>query len=167
MMKKNILLIVSLITSFICKGQVRAFPDTSKIQIAKNLWAKPGAYYVDLAEVDIKKVYLDPENIEDIQVIKGEDAKFYSGDKGVTVLTRKTKTKLLTLGDIATQVSNDSLKSFKFIIDDMLIGDTTNVRLESTVIQNIEILRNTTNKVDHGFSRSVYILLTTTLKRKD
>jgi hypothetical protein len=164
---KNILLIVLLSSPLVCTGQVHTLPDTRRIKIAESVWAKPGTCYLDLVEVDLSKIYLDTENVEDMRVIKGEDAKLWSGAKGVTVITRKKKKELLTLGHIADKFPADSLKSFRFIIDDKFVADTSGIRLEDTVIKNIRILGNAIGKVDHGFSQSVDILLTTTLNKKD
>jgi len=163
---KQIILIVISTLPFISKGQIRILPDTSRIAISHNFLAKPGTYYLDSVEIDPTKVYLDPENIKDIKVLKGEDSKLFSGSQGVIVITRKTNRKLSTLGDIARKFPADSLKQFKFIIDDKIVTDTSKVRLEATVIKQIKVLRNTDGKVDHGFSQSVDILLTTSLKKK-
>ncbi|MFN7494031.1 MAG: hypothetical protein ACK5RG_14020 [Cyclobacteriaceae bacterium] len=164
---KNIFLIVLLSSPLVCTGQVHTLPDTSRIKIADNVWAKPGTCYLDLVEVDLSKIYLDPENVKDMRVIKGEGAKLWSGAKGVTVITRKEKKELLTLGYIADKFPADSLKSFRFIIDDKFVADTSGVRLEEAVIKNMKVLRNATGKVDHGFSQSVDIFLTTVLNKKD
>jgi len=151
---------------FISEGQIRILPDTSKIKISETFWATPGSCYLDSIEIKTDKIYLDPSNIKEIKTFKGADNAIFSGSKGAVLITRKNKRPLVTLADIKIQTSNKDTIPYKFIIDEILIEDTSGVRLEAAVIEKIDILRNASNKWDHGYDRTTSILITTKLKNK-
>jgi len=163
-MKIKIVLLTTLAIPLMCDAQTKSHSDTTLIKVSDKFWAKAGAVYLDSVETDLTKVYLNPANVQEIRKIKSDDAKLYSTNEGVTFITRKRKDKLLSLGSLVRQLPYDSLRPFRFVIDEKLITDTTNVRIEPTIVKNIEILRNGKYKADHGYHRSIDVLLTTTLK---
>jgi hypothetical protein len=159
-MKQFVTLLIIMLP-FVSKGQTRTLPDTNKIKISSTFWATPGSYYLDSIEIKTDKVYLDPNNIKEIKMFKGADSYIWSGSKGAVLITRKRKQPLCPLADIKIQLSSKVSSVYKYIINKKLIEDTLGVRIESTAIKKIEILRNSSNSVDHGFDNSTYILLTT------
>ncbi len=158
---KQLLTLLIIILPIVSNGQKFTLPDTNKIKISGTFWATPGSYYLDSIEIETDKVYLDPENIKEIKMFKGADSYIWSGSKGAVLITRKRKQPLCPLADIKIQSSNKVPLVYKYIINKKLIEDTLGVRIEPTAIKKIEILRNSSNKVDHGFDNSTYILLTT------
>lgn len=156
------LLLIVFVCPLVCVGQGQ-LPDTSRIRIADNIWAKPGSYYLDLVEIDVKKVfqYLDFDNILYIKAIRGNDSAIFSGASRVFVITRKIKQPLIPLGYIAKGYTSDVPESFQFIIDDMLMADTAGVRIESSAIKKLEFLKYNGGHDAHGMNRTINVLITT------
>ena len=143
-------------------GQTKTLPDTvTKIKVSPTFWAIPGKTYVDSIEIDISKTYLDPDNIKEIKTYKGQDATIFSEAGGAILITRKKKLPFISLFDIGSQkAKEDSLLPKIFIIDKKLITDTLNVRLETSVIKSIEILKDSNKGVIHDTPKKNYLIRT-------
>jgi hypothetical protein len=88
-----------------------------KIVINDTLIAKPGECYVDGIKIELDKVIIHENNLEDIKVYKGESSKIYSGGLGATIIKRKKNYDFVLLS--------------KFVAD--LKKEPTNLKEEQTI----------------------------------
>ncbi|SIR50519.1 hypothetical protein SAMN05421545_3961 [Pontibacter lucknowensis] len=160
------ILVKLLLLSCTSIAQTRVLPDTSKIKVSNTFWVKPGSYYLDSVEIDLKKVYLDPENILEVKSVKGTDSYLFSGSRSATLYTRKVKDPLISLADIKIENYPADSKRIRFLIDGKLIEDTTGIKLETTTIKRIEVLRHSKSKAAHGYENLTQILISTKIEDK-
>jgi len=89
----------------------------------------PAAYYVDSQQIDFQKVYVNPQNISNINVQNG-----LSADKktnGQVYISLKTPyTSFLTLADITRKQGDIKEKKILYIIDNNVVTDTAGVRID-------------------------------------
>jgi hypothetical protein len=103
---------------------------------AAQLPANSPAFYIDSQLVNFASVYLDPDNIDHISVVKGTDYVLHSN--GRLYLTLKQPfTSFLTLADIVRRQTDISEKKILFIINDKVIRDTTGVRIDPGLIGEV------------------------------
>lgn len=141
-------------------GQVGKTSDSTKIKVSETFWAKPDKVYIDSIEMDLNKTFLDPNNVEKaFTFIQNAQSLHYS--KSVALITRKKKVGFVSLADLLTNLSIKKSTNIRFVIDGKPIIDTTDIRFEPSVIKKINVFKNSSNRVDHGYSRDVEIVVTT------
>jgi hypothetical protein len=100
----------------------------------------PPAIYIDAQRADFPITYLDPENVESVWVVKGEDS--INKKSGIIYITTKNHLPPLTLADISRGQPGLKEKNVLYIIDDKMITDTINVRIDSSIIVRIEAVHS-------------------------
>ena len=111
--------------------------------------------YIDSQKVDFPITYLDPNNIKDAS---------YSGNK--VYLTWITPHPVfLTLGDISSKRTRYPRSTILYIIDDSLIKDTANVRIDPSYILRVKYDSTADKKYLSPDYRQMGILLIETKKR--
>ena len=157
----RLFLFIPLIFPAIVKGQTTLSDTMAKIKVSANFWVTPGKTYVDSIEMDMSKTYLDPDNVMETKNYKEENAIIFSEVRGATLITRKKRQSFVSLFDISNEkTKKDSLLPITFVIDKKLITDTSNVRLEVSVIKSIEILKHSKEGFKHDPPKEVYLILT-------
>jgi hypothetical protein len=106
------------------------------------------------------KTYLDLNNIEQAMVFK-ENVESLHNSRSATLITRKKKVAFVSLADLYSKLNINDSVPVKFMVDGQLQEDTSNIRFEPSVIKNIEVIRNKSDKIEHGFVGSNYISITT------
>jgi hypothetical protein len=136
-MKSKCLLFLSFSIFLTLKGRA---------QVSSNL--RP-AFFIDSMRVDFEKTYIEPDNIKDINVVKGYDSVFQADGK-VYITLKSPKPILLTLTDvIAKKTSLKSPSRILFIIDGKVQTDTAGVRIESSIVRTVQV----TNETDINYLR--------------
>ena len=128
-------------------------------------------YFLDSIRIDINKIWLDPDNIKEIYVVKKGDSNIYGQNSGLIYIISKDKKRIWTsLSEIDRQFT-DTLKfktkpSKLFLIDNKVIEDTSNVRLEITNITKIDILKDSETGVLHDPPQIEFLITTKLIKEK-
>ena len=137
--------------------------DTTKIKIKNNFTTQP-AYFLDSIFIDIKKTYINIENIKSIKVSK--DTFLQNGTVKIGKIFIISNNKVhnwATLGDIKIQksITVDTNQPKIYIIDDNLISDTTNVRIEVSFIKSIDIVNMSNPRIYHeGLPKTIFVITT-------
>ena len=161
---KRLVLIITLSFTHSLFGQEVQKTDPTKFKVSETFWAKENKVYVDSVEMELSKTYLDTNNIAEIIFFKDNPQSLHK-NRGATLITRKNKVDFVGLSDLLKSLKISDSTKVKFIVDGDLITDTSAVRFEPLAIVHIEILKNSSNQVDHGFDRYVNILVKTQWRR--
>jgi hypothetical protein len=97
----------------------------------------PPTYKIDSQNINIKKVYVNPDNISQISVEKGKLSDL--SNSGTIYLTLKQSySSFLTIGDIVRRKDPGfSETKVLYIVNDQIIKDTTGIRIDPTFILNV------------------------------
>lgn len=96
-------------------------------------------YYIDSIRVQRLEIF-DPEKIESINVVKNKDSAAPNGK--VYIKIKKTETlNLLSVGDISRINHIPSGSTALFMLDNEIIKDTTNFRIDSYYILKVETVK--------------------------
>jgi hypothetical protein len=144
--------------------------DSLDLKNIKTEKVTENEYLLDSIKIDLKKVWLDPDNIKEIYVIKNRDSSIFGETVGtICINSKKRNRKWICLSDIKSNtIDSINLKNriqIVYLIDDKFIQDTSNVRIENTCITNIEILKEDKVGVIRDPAKVTY-LITTKLSKK-
>jgi len=165
------LFILILMTSITIKMHGQIMLDSTDLKIIKKEKVADNDYLLDSIKIDINKLWLDPDNIKDIYIIKNGDSSKFGETKGTICIISKNKNrKWISLSDIKSQTI-DSLNLKKktaidYVIDEKYIHDTTGIRIENTNMTKIEILKVDKNSVMHDPPKEVFLITTKLSKKK-
>jgi hypothetical protein len=97
---------------------------------------KPPAFYLDSVKVNSNYLFIDPGNIESVDVVKGYDT---SADTyGKVFIKMKNKNLLASLKQITdVQASKNRESQVLYIVDNKIITDTVNVRFDTSYIKSV------------------------------
>lgn len=104
----------------------------------------PPAVFINSQRVNYAITYLDPNNLENIEVVSGIDS--VNKTSGSIYLTTKSPYQPpLTLADISRGQAgfNANNKNIVYIIDDKVIADPLMVRMDSSIILRIQAVNST------------------------
>ncbi len=105
-------------------------------------------YYIDSVRVQRLEIF-DPNKIESINVVKKKDSNAPYGK--VYIQIKKTETlNLLTIGEIAGMNNISSGSTSLFMLDNEIIKDTANFRIDSYYILKIETVKASEIKYIRG-----------------
>jgi hypothetical protein len=161
-------LFLNFLLLFSSPGFGQTLPDSlTKIKLTSTFSATPGKTYVDSIEMDMSKTYPDPDNIREIKSFKGKDAKLFSGAKAAILISRKKQEPFVSLSDIRLSAINSIDRTLPtiFVIDGILM-DTIAVRLETTAIKTIDIIKPSVNPEMLNDTKKNVILITTKGKNR-
>ena len=148
-------------------AQIKPTPKAEdKIVISKKLTAYPGELYVDSVKVNMDKTFLDPTNIKEYKVFKPEGSKDKKDAKGATLITRRSKIKLMSLAEYvkSLQTTATELKDAKRIlvqIDNKLITDFSGYKIEKSTVTDVYYKTDGTKK-----DKEVTIVVSTKAAKK-
>jgi hypothetical protein len=126
----------------------------------------PPAIFIDGQRVNYPITYLDPNNWASLQVVKGEDS--VNKTSGVIYLMTKSHLLPLTLADISRAQPGLNTKNIVYIIDDEMIKDTMNVRIDSSVILRVQAVNSADNPyLIKGSDSFGVLLISTKIKFKE
>lgn len=142
---KQTLYILLFLVQLCSYAQNKQAPAPEKIKISKRVTVEVGGFYLDSVKIDMDKTLLDPDNIREVRVFKGDDAKTQSGAKGATLITRKSKAKLSSLESIvsAAKAGNANLKDAKeiqVVINGKVVSNIEGYQIEKSAITKTDIL---------------------------
>ena len=143
---KNIALAALLLLPLLIKAQQKkVLSKGDSIYISKTLTAQPGEVYLDSVKIDLPHLYLDPENILETKVYKGESAMAHSGTEGATLITRKVQGDIISLNDYTASLKAGSgklkkAKTMKLYINNEVINDPENYKIEVSSVLKVSIL---------------------------
>ena len=105
--------------------------------IAQAQTSLPPAYYADSQHVDMGKVYVNLNNIANINVVNGLDSITKTNGK-VYLLFKQHYTSFLTLSDVLRSHQPDfSEQKIIYIIDNKVITDTAGIRIDPTLLLDV------------------------------
>jgi hypothetical protein len=140
---------------FVCFLGWHGFANGQSTPRSQKTAADPMIVYIDSQKVDFPITYLDPNNVKDAH---------YSGNK--VYLTWKTPHPVfLTLKDIASRQTGYTRSDILYIIDDSVMRDTTNVRIDPSHILRVRYDSTTDKKYLSPNYRQMGIILIETKKR--
>jgi len=155
------LILILFILPFVVAGQTKL--DTTKIKLKHNFQTQP-AYFLDSVSIDLTKSYIDLTNIESIKV---SNDTFIDGNTlkiGKVFITSKNKNhNWATLADFkTTKPIADTSQAKMYIVDGLVISDTSKVRIEVSFIKSIDILNmaETPGLYHEGPPKTVFIITT-------
>jgi hypothetical protein len=118
-----------------------------------------GAYYVDSVYTDLKKTFLDYDNIEEIAQLKNPEP-FTSRQPGAILLTRKNKTPLIRLDSFIK--NSETLKNeprVNIIVNEKVIEHPEEYFVEEAAIAKIAILKSSDGvRGDHRWRTPAVII---------
>lgn len=161
---KNLILIICIFFTHFLFGQDVKKTDTTKFKVTETFWVKENKVYVDSIEMELSKTYLDTNNIAEI-IFFNDNPQSLHKNRGATLITRKKKVDFIGLVDLLKSLKISDSTKVNFIVDGDLIIDRSSLRFEPLAIVQIEILKNSSSKVDHGFDSYINILVTTQRRR--
>jgi hypothetical protein len=109
--------------------------------IAKPYPGQPPApdYYIDSVKINFPLFWCNPQNIADINIPKKDEAH----PNGAVYMTWKTPhPTFLSLGSISAKQTGLTGAPVAFVIDDSLINDTANVRIEAADIFRVHTINS-------------------------
>ena len=139
-------------------------PTGEPVYISKTLTAQSGEVYLDSVKIDLPKTFIDPENIKEVKVFKGESAKVYSSNKGATLITRNVQGDIIALQEFAASLKKGSGKlkkvaTLKLVVNDQPIEDASGYRIELSAVRRVSILNYQQKTFAHEGSATVLITL--------
>ena len=139
-----------------CLFGVHGYTSGQSASRPKKTAADSMTYYIDSQKVDFQMIYLDGDNIKDISLLSNR-----------MYITWKTPHPVfLTLKDIASRQTGYTGSNILYIIDDSVIKDTTNVRIDPSYILRVKYDSTSDKKYLSPDYRQMGILLIET-KRKN
>jgi len=118
------------------------------IYISKTLTVYPGEVYLDSVKINLQKTFIDPKNIRETKVFKGQSAKNISGAIGATLITRKKKGEIVSLKVFAaTTRANSKNDTITIVVNEQLITEPDNYFIELSSIKKISILNYEKNEI--------------------
>jgi hypothetical protein len=124
------------------------FNSTVFSQAISPLTKEEPQYYIDSIRVQRLEIF-DPNKIESINVVKNKDSAAPNGKVYINI--KKTETlNLLTIGDIISMNHIPSGSTSLFLLDNEIIKDTTNFRIDSYYILKVETVKSTELKYLRG-----------------
>lgn len=160
-MKTTLLFLFTIISLNVLSQEI----VTDKIFISDSLTGESGKYYMEGKEIEINKTFLDYKNIEKVESFFGETAKERSGTSGSYLITRKNKIPLIELPKLIEQIKleNQSIKNIEnvnIVINDMLIQNISEYKIEESCIVKIEVLINDKKGVNRNGTKPSIVIRT-------
>ena len=139
------ILFATLLLPFLATAQTITPPKGEPIFISKTLTAYPGEVYLDSVIINRERIYLDPDNILETKVFKGESLKKNSGTEGATLITRKVQGDIISLTDFSESIKAGSsklkkVKKLKLMVNDEIINNPDEYRIELSGVRKVSIL---------------------------
>ena len=123
----------------------------------------PPAWYVDLQRVNFQNIYMDVNNISNIDVQKGICPD--KGTNGCIFVTLKVPlTSFLTLEAISRQQADLKNRKVLYMIDDNVVMDTSGVRIEPSYIAGVRTVNVASIPYAGGSGENLAILIIKTKK---
>lgn len=96
-------------------------------------------YYLNSSKIDFKKVYLNPKSIESINISKNNENGHPNGE--VHIVSKKDKLSFLNLQQVLIQyaVQSGSKDPVLFIIDNNVMYDTSDIRIDKSYIKQVKV----------------------------
>ena len=125
-------------------------------------------YFLDSVEINIQKTFLDGSNISLINATRPEEDTVYTTHRIKHIyLTQKEKHQLVALSQINLGNLSCISKNKKYLLDDSLLLDTTDIRIELSIIKKINIRCDDTSPSNQHDPTTTYIYITTTRPKKN
>jgi hypothetical protein len=100
----------------------------------------PPAYFIDSIRVNFKLNYIDANDVKSIEIKNGYDSTALSNGS-VYITMKKPHHVFLSLKEIADKKINlGDNNQLLFLIDANIITDTSNIKLDSGIISNVQII---------------------------
>lgn len=152
----KIFLITILLLPGISFGQANF--DTAEIRLK---YAQFGQlhYFLDSERIDINKTYFNYKEIKNVSIIKDTVVKYaimliYRINLSSNIKNRK----LFTLSDIHLNNSNGPVfRQSTFIIDNVILNDTSNVRIDPAFVKSVSIVNDEKGKISNMPESFIYI----------
>lgn len=119
--------------------------EQDTVQVSPSFLAYMDKTYLDSVEIDTAKTYLDIDNILETKAIHTRSNEVYSTHRYAALIIRKVPNKLVSLGELSTRIAPKD--SVRYIINDKYITDTSNVRIEVSGIDSINVIREAEGSV--------------------
>lgn len=160
-MKKVLILIFTLFFLKVTGQKV----VVEKIFMPDSLIGESRKYYMEGKEIDFNKTIIDFGNIENMKSYFGKSAEIHSGTKAAVLITRKNKIPLLTLKEFVEKIKseNQSIKSkenINVVIDDVLIEEISEYKIEESCIKKVTILTKHPKDVNRDASKPSIVIIT-------
>ena len=135
----KIILVPIILFPFISFGQTNF--DTTEIRLKYSQFGQL-YYFLDSERIDIDKTYFNYKEIKNVSIVKDTVVMYATTPIcRINLSTNIKNRKLAGLSDIHLNNSNDTTVRLKtFIIDDKIISDTSNVRIDPTFVKSISIV---------------------------
>jgi hypothetical protein len=132
------------------------FTNAQLVSRPQKMPADSMTFYIDSQKVDLKLFFFDGDNIKDISLLSNR-----------MYITWKTPHPVfLTLKDIASRQTGSTRSNILYIIDDSVIKDTTNIRIDPSYILRVKYDSTTDkNYLSPSYRQMGLILIET--KRKN
>ena len=115
--------------------------DTTEIRLKYSQFGRL-YYFLDFERIDINKTYFNYKEIKNVSIVK-DTVVMYATTAicRINLSTNVKSRKLARLSDMHLNNSNDTIVRVKtFIIDDKIISDTSNIRIDPTFVKSISIV---------------------------
>jgi len=152
----KILLVTIILFPVISFGQTNF--DTTEIRL-KNSQFGQLYYFLDSERIDINKTYFNYKEIKKVSIVKDTVVMYATTPIcRINLSTNIKSRKLARLSDIHLNNSNNTIVRLKtFIIDDKIISDTSNVRVDPTFVKSISIVNEAKGVNSHRLESFIYI----------
>jgi hypothetical protein len=116
------------------------------------------AFYMDSLRIDFEKCFLDVNDIESVNVVKGYDSLL--GVEGKVYVTSKhPPMRFLTLAQlVAAQSELNNCSPIIFMADGKILTDTASVRVATALTKTVKVIKGSSIAYLNGQARSLAIL---------
>ena len=132
--------------------------DTSEIRLKYSQFGQI-YYFLDSEKIDINKTYFNYKEVDNISITK--DTIVVYATKAICKVNLSTNIKnrkLVGLSEIYLNNSNNTTVRTKvFFIDDKVISDTSNVRIDPTFVKSISIVNEAKGITSNKPESFIYI----------
>jgi len=97
----------------------------------------PPSFYLDSQPVNISTIYLNPDNIQSINVQKAALGDLTTSGK-IYLTLKQPFTTFLTLPAITSRQTLLPTKNIVYVIDDNLIKDTSGIRIDPSLVLSVD-----------------------------
>jgi len=123
----------------------------------------PAAFYVDSQQVNFNNIYLDVQNISDINVQKGESADGKTNGR-IYITLKVPFTSFLTLEALSHRQEELKDRKVLYMIDDSVLRDTSGVRIDPSYIAGVRAVNVASIPYAGGSEEKLGILIIKTKK---
>jgi len=103
----------------------------------------PPAYYVDSQNISMKKVYVNPDNISQINVVKGKLGDL-TNSGAIFITLKQSYSSFLSISDIIRRKDPGfSETKVLYIVNDSVIKDTSGIRIDPSFVLSVHAVRVT------------------------